>query len=345
VLEAADLEGVRGRDTLYLLRLSLRIRRGADMRQARAFHTATPLADGTILLVGGLSHPDGEAMAEVERYDPRTGRSYPTAGGLIRARAGHVALPLSDGRVLFFGGARRYPPRTAADFVREAELYDPATDRFHVLPLAGYPVDHAFFDAVWYPHPNGPYIWMLGGWGDLAPASPDLVLGIRQDGRFYLFRNDSLSLYGSSGAPLYLEPAFGHLLLPLGARTYALLNTAFYSAGSTSQNQLLELDRPRARALRPFHQARTGHAAAELQPGIWLVLGGAVLTGSMPGSFVPSIECFIPALERFYLYPEPLFLARAGLRATKTPDDRIMLSGGWSAQGISRAVEWIELER
>ncbi|MCS7082373.1 MAG: kelch motif-containing protein [Bacteroidetes bacterium] len=343
LLEAADREGVRARDTLPLLRASLLVRRGSDMHGPRAFHTATVLPSGEVLLAGGFADMEEEALRTAERYDPRTGRSRPTAEPMRVGRAGHVALQLPDGRVLLMGGVRRYPPRTGADFVQEVELYDPQTDSFRLVPTSGYPVDRAFFDAVWYPHPSGPYVWTFGGWGDLSPASPTFLLGIRQDGRFYLFRNDSLLLYGASGSPLYLEPSFGHSLVAFRDRLYGLFNTAFYASGAASQNRLLDLSRVRTSPLTGFRRERTWHAAAELKDDLWLVAGGASLSGTAPRAFLGTLELFSFEVQRFYLYPEPLFLARAGLRATKLADARIMLSGGWSAYGVSRAVEWIAL--
>jgi 2-octaprenyl-6-methoxyphenol hydroxylase len=65
------------------------------MTAPRAAHTATALADGRVLLVGGMG--GGEASAEV--FDPKSGRFGRTGSPLV-SRVGHAAARLADGRVL-----------------------------------------------------------------------------------------------------------------------------------------------------------------------------------------------------------------------------------------------------
>jgi hypothetical protein len=100
---------------------------GLAMALPRATHTATPLPDGRVLIVGGCVHDhcDGPAAADSEVFDPRTGRFTP--GPQLQAgRFGHTATALPDGRVLVVGGF----PREAQPPLATAEVYDPATARF-----------------------------------------------------------------------------------------------------------------------------------------------------------------------------------------------------------------------
>ena len=76
--------------------------------------TATPLADGRVLVVGGVREPT------TELYDPATGTWIP-GGTLNEPRWLHVAVRLRDGRVLVAGGGA---------YTASAELYDPATNRW-----------------------------------------------------------------------------------------------------------------------------------------------------------------------------------------------------------------------
>jgi hypothetical protein len=95
---------------------------GAEMEMERAAHTATRLADGRVLVTGGIR--TGEAtLASAELYDPQTRRFSPT-GSMTAVRSGHTATPLKNGLVLLAGGFDDEAP------VRTAELYDPATGRF-----------------------------------------------------------------------------------------------------------------------------------------------------------------------------------------------------------------------
>lgn len=89
--------------------------------------TITPLADGRVLVAGGISQDaDGQpvALASAEVYDPRTGRFERTANDMSSPRYFHGAARLADGRVLVTGGWG------IAGRLAGAELYDPATNRF-----------------------------------------------------------------------------------------------------------------------------------------------------------------------------------------------------------------------
>ncbi len=91
------------------------------MDQPRAFHTATRLSDGRVMVIGGFSSlaaPEAcltgglchklSATSSIDIYDPRTGQFEPTSGlELTRPRAMHTATLLPDGKVLVAGGAGR----------------------------------------------------------------------------------------------------------------------------------------------------------------------------------------------------------------------------------------------
>jgi hypothetical protein len=69
---------------------------------ARSDQTATLLADGDVLVVGGRDSKG--ALSSCEVYDPATGRSRLLADGLKEARFDHAAVPLPNGDVLILGG-------------------------------------------------------------------------------------------------------------------------------------------------------------------------------------------------------------------------------------------------
>ena len=101
----------------------------ASMSTARSSVTATPLADGRVLVVGGVL----ERISEL--YDPANGTWIP-GGTLNEARWLHVAVRLRDGRVFVAGGA----------YTASAELYDPATNRW--TPTGSMSVDRHSFTAT-----------------------------------------------------------------------------------------------------------------------------------------------------------------------------------------------------
>src|SRR5438046_341271 len=80
--------------------------RTAEMVEARSSHTATLLADGKVLVVGGEGLDAKRRpirLASVELFDPDS-RIWSPAGNLSTARSGHTATLLPDGRVLVVGG-------------------------------------------------------------------------------------------------------------------------------------------------------------------------------------------------------------------------------------------------
>ncbi|GIH02701.1 hypothetical protein Rhe02_07680 [Rhizocola hellebori] len=81
---------------------------GPRMRHPRSSHSATLLADGRVLIVGGWAREGTEALAEAEMFDPVTGTFQP-AGTM---QGDTILLP--DGRVLLAGEA-------------EVKIFDPAS--------------------------------------------------------------------------------------------------------------------------------------------------------------------------------------------------------------------------
>jgi len=92
----------------------------SEMTVARDAHTATRLADGRVLLAGGL---DGRGTAKTaEIYDSQTGR-FTRAGDMLHARAFHTATLLGNGKVLIIGGYN-------GEYLKSAEVYNPVTNEF-----------------------------------------------------------------------------------------------------------------------------------------------------------------------------------------------------------------------
>jgi hypothetical protein len=106
-----------------------------SMAEGRAYHDATLLRDGRVLMTGGVTYGGGDArgltsLASAELYDPKTGRFSPT-GSMTDGRVYHAATLLADGRVLVAGGC--HDGRVYANnphFLATAEVYDPATGTF-----------------------------------------------------------------------------------------------------------------------------------------------------------------------------------------------------------------------
>jgi hypothetical protein len=89
-----------------------------SLNEARYSHAATLLADGRVLIAGGVGNT-GKMLASAEIYDPATGIFTPTAS-MTFPRSSVVATLLKDGRALITGSSL------------VAEVYDPAAGSFQM---------------------------------------------------------------------------------------------------------------------------------------------------------------------------------------------------------------------
>jgi Galactose oxidase, central domain/Kelch motif len=91
-----------------------------SMGQRRQVHTATLLANGKVLVAGGVSFFGGLFPTSAELYDPSTGKWSPTLP-LTSGRSDHIATLLPNGKVLVAGGFN------TSDTGPSTELFDPAS--------------------------------------------------------------------------------------------------------------------------------------------------------------------------------------------------------------------------
>jgi RHS repeat-associated protein len=107
----------------------------------RTGHTATPLADGSVLLMGGRD-PAGTILRSGETFDPRpdpfSDGTYDPVGAsltghddlLVHTRADHTATVLPSGLILVTGG------RNASGELSSIELVNPVTQTSTLLPIS-----------------------------------------------------------------------------------------------------------------------------------------------------------------------------------------------------------------
>jgi N-acetylneuraminic acid mutarotase len=103
----------------------MQIAQGATPHLAgRAFHTATTLPGGDVLVAGGFGYTTDFTQTVIlqtaEIFDPSSA-TWTLTGSMNAARAQHVAVALADGRTLVAGGYDFGPP------LRSAELFSPGS--------------------------------------------------------------------------------------------------------------------------------------------------------------------------------------------------------------------------
>jgi hypothetical protein len=117
------LFGIGGNGSVAMAQSAGTFTATGNMTTPRSQHTATMLLDGRVLIAGGVVVVGQTVMPvnSAELYDPST-KTFTITGDMTRARYGHVATLLPDGRVLITGGDAVGP--------LGAELYDPSTGTF-----------------------------------------------------------------------------------------------------------------------------------------------------------------------------------------------------------------------
>jgi RHS repeat-associated protein len=98
------------------------------LAQARAWHSATILPDGRVIVAGGVG-ADRRVLDIAEIFDPETQTFEQLSKSGLSARAYHTATLLTDGHVLFAGGVSDKGNSSA-----RAELWDFRTNATKKLP-------------------------------------------------------------------------------------------------------------------------------------------------------------------------------------------------------------------
>jgi hypothetical protein len=282
---------------------------GLAMAVPRASHTATPLPDGRVLIVGGcvVDHCDGDAGADSELFDPATGRFTP-GPPLSVPRAGHTATALADGRVLVVGGfsGERRPP------LATAEIYNPATGRFEPTgPMSGRRAEHTATRMR-----DGRVLIAGGADGSSLTAAAEVY--DPATGRFTAVAPlpGPRSIHG---ATLLGD---GRILVVGGqsARGTLIDTTAVYDPGTDSWRAAGRLDVPKYKL-----------AIAALPDGGALVVGGQ--TADEPQARLTRTERFDPRTGEFAPGPEmtePRY--KLSESVLTLPDGRVLIAGGYGAE-------------
>jgi hypothetical protein len=308
-------------------------------------HTATRLADGRVLVVGGGGFPCAgnfcysTVNGSAELYDPAAG-TWQSAGRPAR-RTNHTATRLQNGQVLVAGGFNYGFDIGRFEYLNTAELYDPATGLWRPTAsfnqISGAHLATLLPDgrvlAVGRSQPNGPvdsaelYDPATGLWSNTAAPRAGLP------GTMTLLANGHVLLVMSNAAELY-DPAAGRwadtgsLNLIRGPYTATLLpDDRVLVTGLDASDSVFkaELYDPAAGA---WHS--TGSPAAlHLAGTATLLPGGRVLLAGGTGIYITTsaAEVYDPATGA-WSPTGPLNAARFYHTETPLADGRVLVTGG-----------------
>jgi streptogramin lyase len=266
----------------------------------RAFHTATLLPSGKVLVAGGQSSTGLLATAEI--YDPET-NSWASTGSMAEARRFHTATLLASGMVLVVGG--QSPASAELD---SAELYDPGTGLW--TSVGSLIVGRHGHTATLLP--SSGQVLVAGGInaGDLSSAelySPGTTLWTTTGSMATARRGHTATLSTTDGSVVLVAGGF--------SGSTALGTSETYFPGSGTWGPAGTMTNPRG-----------GHIAALLADGYVLVAGGGPA-----GSPIASAEIWNPN-EGAWTTTGSLANARTnGVTADVLSNGNVLVVGGQSA--------------
>ena len=322
------------------------------MLSPRAYHTATLLQSGKLLVAAGMDGSPNGFLASAETYDPAT-HQWSASASLATARELHAAALLADGKVLIVGGSGYgYSP---------PERYDPSTNAWSsagaMTTLRQYPTATLLTNGK---------VLVAGGANGSALASAELYdpvtnswssAGSMANARFQhtatLLPSGKVLVAGGTGAGAFLK----------SVEIYDPVTNSWSAATPLSIGRLWHTATllPSGKVLVAGGQAPTGYATlAELydpSTNTWTA-GGLLITGraqhtatllasgkvlvasgySTSGTLVSSAEVYDP-LTNAWTGTGSLTFARYYHTATLFPGGMVLVAGGLDRSGVLSSVE------
>src|SRR5439155_209924 len=263
-----------------------------NLSQARTGHTATVLANGKVLIVGGKD-VDGQAMPTAELYDPATGLYSLVPTNLPVPVSGHTATLLLNGNVLIVGGKAE-----SGTPIPYAQVFDTASNTF-----------------------AGPVILSVPRSEHTATSLKDgrVIIAGGTDGSIAL---STIEIYDPLAAGFSLSPI--SLSVARQRHTATLLDdgTVLFAGGSNGDASLTSAERYNGEngTMAPtgsLIMTRSGHSAALLLDGTVFVAGGK----NALGQNLNSAEIYTPTANAFSLVTATMSIPRSGHTGAQLQDN------------------------
>jgi len=302
------------------------------MTSPRYMHQATLLADGRVLIVGGLGPEPNRPFASAdmpiytaELYDPTTG-TFTSTGATLTTTVG-AAVSLRSGEVLIVGGAAPPPFPTAA----AAELYDPAQGMFASTGEYAGSVFHygLFSDFTATLLPDGRVL--IAGGGDSSDYSGGAV------SQLYDARSGEFSL---TGGMFTHQESLRESTATLLANGGVLVAGGADDFGDLASAQLYDASTGTFRSTGNMTTSRVSHTATLLPDGTVLMAGGG--NAAYDAIRLASADVYDPLIGTFSATGD-MAMARFSHTATLLPDGTVLIAGGGA--GYYTATSSAELYR
>jgi hypothetical protein len=290
----------------------------SSMSQARTDAAVSALyEEGRLLISGGTAADGTTVLASAEIFN--SDGSFSAAAPMHVPRTGHTATWLLDGYVLVTGGTT-----TGGGVVNSAELYDPLTDTWILLPatMADARTGHT---ATQLPDGN---VLIAGGANSAGPLNSVEVFSLAYETFSYAGAMSSARI-GHAATALN----DGRVLIVGGtdANGNTLASTVIYDSNTGALTDGPSLRTPRRAA-----------SATTLLDGTVLIAGGSYPEGAAANAPVElaTAEIYDPLAGTITPTPASLASARAGHKAFLLPNNNnVLIVGGSYAGNALSSVE------
>jgi hypothetical protein len=313
------------------------------MGQARAYHTATLLADNTVLVVGGFGDVNGlrQPLGSWMRIDPTQSDSTTiyTFGAMSsgQGRAHHTATRLDNLETIVVIAGGCVDTGCDSDSVSESamaagrsfssiEIFDSATNTVSVAntSLINPRAMHAATSL------GGGFILFTGGIGTGGVAECNVEL--------YSYLRDTISLSGNLPECPHL-----HQQVTLSSESAMIIGGEIFAGSSTADSNRIYIWRNGSieTNVLSLNTARSRHEAAMLDDGSVIVVGGIRVAGGA----VAELISFQAAVSGYVVSSvvTPPAQSRDWLSAVKMPNNQVLITGGRTAVDSTVTVTDAEL--
>ena len=338
------------------------------MHLPRFGHTHTRLADGRVVVAGGLQNMHGmlpPANNDIEIYNPKRG-TFAVVARMKTVRMLHSATLLGDGRVVFIGGTPGravdiFDPRTlrveAGGSILEGRTMHTATrlDDDRILLVGGMRAAVTYHDGAF--HGEFPALRSIEIYDVRTKSSRRFGASLRIPRRGHTatrLDDGTVLIIGGcySRRTELIDPAKGTVafLVNMGIpredhRTTRLPDGNLLITGGTRGRRSLDVaeiyraKEKRFRTLRArMNRRREDHTAERLPDGRVLIIGGEDNAAGPDGRDVvlADVELFDPATKSFTKLP-PLKHPRDDHCATLLADGVVLVTGGEDDNDMGRS--------